>query len=176
MGSRELGLHPVAVGVIFFLVFAIMYNGVPLSLAEFAPRDTTTDEEDRLADAVWADLNEHRTAGGADPMPADRFTAAVAQDTTDDLATSVGGGAPATAVRNATLANRRLECTQVAVGVTLDGASTAEAASHLADAFAATDRGPVFDRPTTRFRAGLGVAVEGDRAFAVYRSCERVDT
>lgn len=177
MDTREAGLHPLAVGVIFFLVFALMYNGLPLSLAEFAPRDTTTDAEDRLADAVWAELNDRRTASGLSTMPSDRFAGGVAQDTTDALAAAAGPGDPGAAVRNVSLTNHRLECTQIPVGVTRDPeASTAETAARIADAFAATDRQPVFDRPKTRFRAGLGVAVEGDRAFAVYRSCEHVDT
>jgi hypothetical protein len=181
MASRTGQLDPLDIGAIFVVVFAAIFGFVQFSEGELLPPDTTDEREDRLRTAVWAELDERRDAQGLDPMPRDRFTRGIAQDTTDTLLddwpegdTSGFPGRP-----NATLPNHRLFCTQLPVRVAAGNVSTppSEATvTAVADAIAAADEDDVRFRPSTRFRAGMGIAVRDGTVYAVYRSCEQVDT
>jgi hypothetical protein len=169
VGRGQLSLLTIA--AIFVVVFAFMYGGVQFSKGELLPADTTTDAEDRLRDAVWEELDERRTAQGLDPMPRDRFMRGTAQDTTDTLAAEwEADGEP-------TLTNHRLFCTQVPARTTPDpSATTDETAEAVAAALVAADETDAVFRPSGQFRAGMGIARANGTVYAVYRSCEQVDT
>jgi hypothetical protein len=162
-------LSALTIAAIFVVVFASIYGGVQLSKGELLPADTTTAAEDDLRDAVWEELNDRREARGIDPMPRDRFVRGTAQDTTDTLATEwTADGEP-------TLTNHRLFCTQVPARTTVE-APADETAVAVADALVAADETETLFRPSGRFRAGMGIARENGTVYAVYRSCEQVDT
>lgn len=171
MGAGRGQLSLLTIAAIFVVVFASMYGGVQLSKGQLLPDDTTTDAEDRLRDAVWEELDDRREARGIDPMPRDRFVRGTAQDTTDTLVAEWG---PA---EQPPLTNHRLFCTQVPVRTTLDGEqSTDEVAATVAAALVAADETDALFRPPGQFRAGMGIAHENGTVYAVYRSCEQVDT
>lgn len=169
VGRGQLSLQTIA--AIFVVVFASIYGGVQLSKGELLPPDTTTDEEDRLRDAIWGELNDRREARGIEPMPRDRFMRGTAQDTTETLAAEWGVD------EEPTLTNNRLFCTQVPVRTTVDAsASRDETAAAVADALVTADETETLFRPSGQFRAGMGIARENGTVYAVYRSCEQVDT
>jgi len=181
MAARSGRLDVIDIGAIFVVVFAAMFGVVQFSEGELLPADTTGEREERLRTAVWQELDERRAAQGRDPMPRDRFTRGIAQDTTDalieDWPEGELGGFPGRP--NATLPNHRLFCTQLPVRVPVGNVSTppSEATvTAVADAIAAADSDDVRFRPATRFRAGMGIAVRDGDVYAVYRSCEQVDT
>lgn len=161
-------LSPLTIAAIFVVVFAFIYGGVQFSKGELLPADTTTAAEDRLHDAVWAELNSRRVAGDLDPIAEDRFMRGTAQDTTDTLAADWSDGEP-------TLTNNRLFCTQVPARTTLEPSTSTDEAA-VADALVAADRTGALFRPPGQFRAGLGIAREEATVYVVYRSCEQVDT
>ena len=171
MGAGRGQLSVLTIAAIFVVVFASIYGGVQLSKGELLPADTTTPAEDSLRDAVWEELNDRREARGVEPMPRDRFVRGTAQDTTDTLAAEWEADA------EPTLTNHRLFCTQVPVQTTVDAsASTDETAAPVVDALVAADETEALFRPPSQFRAGMGIAREGGTIYAVYRTCEQVDT
>jgi hypothetical protein len=175
MSARGGGLTPLSIGAVFVVVLALMYGGVQFSKGELLPADTTDETEDALRDAVWTELDERRAARGLDPMPRDRFMRGIAQDTTDTLAAERAETAGWTDGSSPPLVNTRLFCTQVPVRVEVDG-SEHDPSALVADALVAADDNGVAFRAPDRFRAGMGIAVHEGTVYAVYRSCEQVDT
>lgn len=172
-------LDALTIAAVFVVVFAGMYAGVELREGELLPPDTTTAEEDRLRTAVWGELDERRAARGLAPMPRDRFVRGVAQDTVEAVvARDPGGtGTPGATVDVAGLPNGRLFCSRTVVAVpAANGTATPGTAAAVADALAAAEGSEAIYRSPARFRAGMGIAVHGETVYAVYRSCEQVDT
>ena len=181
MPSHTGKLDLIDIGAIFVVVFVAISGFVQFSEGELLPPDTTDEREERLRTAVWQELDDRRVARGLDPMPRDRFTRGIAQDTTDALLADwpAGNASGFPGRPNATLPNHRLFCAQLPVRVPVGNVSTppSEATvTAVADAIAAADEDDTRFRPATRFRAGMGIAVRNDTVYAVYRSCEQVDT
>lgn len=192
MGTRRGGLDKLTIGAIFVVVFAGLYGGALLWEGELLPPDTTTEAEDDLRDAVWAELNDRRAARGEEPMPQDRGARSIAQDTVDTLlaertTTDRNGSREsaeddefgATPGSDGRLPNTRPYCAQVPARTEVTNLSskprnvTAEA---VADALERADDTGILSRPPSNFRNGLGIAVRGDTVYVVYRSCELADT
>jgi hypothetical protein len=172
-------LDLLTITAIFVVVFALMYGGAQFSEGRLLPEDTTTEAEDDLRSAVWADIDERRDARGLDPMPRDAHVRGIAQDTTDTLVAELSANDPPSTLANATLSNTVLFCTQVPVSVPVENATAAPTnatAEQVADALVAADDHDVLFRPPSAYRAAMGIAVEKGHIYAVYRSCEQVDT
>lgn len=170
-------LDPLTIAAVFIVVFAGIYAGAEFRDGELLPADTTTAAEDELRTAVWTELDDRRAARGLDPMPRDRFVRGIAQDTTEAVVARrpAAGTSPGATVDVAGLPNQRLFCSRVVTAVPAANASAGTAAA-VADALDAADGNGVLYRSPARFRAGMGIAVHDGTAYAVYRSCERVDT
>lgn len=170
-------LSLLTIAAIFLVVFGLIQGGAQLAEGELLPEKTTTESEDTLRDAIWAELNERREAREERPMPHDRFVRGLAQDTTDSLVAELADGPDDRRIGDVALTNTRLFCTQVPVSVPLnEGRATAETATRVGDALEAAAGPVVFSRSPAQFRAGMGIAVRDDVVYVVYRSCEQVDT
>ena len=174
MAPSGQGFGLLDIGAIFLVVFALMYAGVQLSKGDLLPADTTTPAEEAVRAEMWTAIDERREARGLDRMPSDRFVRGVAEDTTESLAAA----SERTDTTEATprLTNHRLFCSQVPVSVSAENRSTRAVAADLVTALDDSPRRSVLYRPSSRFRTGIGVALLGDSAVAVVRSCEQVDT
>jgi len=179
MASQRGGLSPLTIGAIFLVVFALLQGGVQFSNGELLPADTTSDREDSLRDVTWNELNEKRAARDLAPMHRDRFVRGIAQDTTDTIADRASAERPAEDPigDDRSIPNHRLVCTQVPAAVHVEnGTATGDTAAAIADAIETADETNALFRSRSQFRTGIGIAIESDTVYAVFRSCEQVDT
>lgn len=173
MGAQRQGFGLLTIGTIFVVVFTLMYGGVELSKGELLPADTTNQTEEDTRAAMWTEINERRADRGLESMPSDRFVRGIAQDTTDTLVSNSSSNGSEPTERP--LTNTRLFCTQVPVSVQRSN-DTAATGVALVDALDELPERSTLYRPSAQFRSGIGVAIDDGRVYAVFRSCEQVDT
>lgn len=175
-------LSVVAIGIVFMLVFGVMYQVVEFAEDPDLPEDPAEDAEKLVRAAVWERVNEYRA-------DRDRFIASTtaevqieAQQTAEQLAAE---GELAAALASGSgitdeprLPNPGARCTQFAVPVDLtesdsvpvpmpvrhEIADRAVAGFQSLDTIAVLERGPWANN-------GVGVALTNDTAYVTYRSC-----
>lgn len=173
MVAQREGVGLLTIGTIFVVVFTLMYGGVELSQGELLPADTTNQTEEDTRGAMWTEINERRADRGFEPMPSDRFVRGIAQDTTDTLVADTSSNGTERTERP--LTNTRLFCTQVPVSVQRSNDTAATAVALVDELDDSAERSALY-RPSAQFRSGIGVAIDDGRVYAVFRSCEQVDT
>lgn len=173
MGTSSGRLDPLTIGAIFVVVLGSMYAAVLFSEGELFPPDTTDGAEDALRDATWAELNDRRAAEGLDRLPQDRYERGLAQDTVETLVAEHGANAT-NRPPDERLPNAQIVCTQLPASAPVSGADRNVTAAALADELMAAGDS-VLLRPSARFSAALGIVIDDDTAYVVYRSCEQAD-
>jgi hypothetical protein len=180
MAAQKGEIDLLTIAAIFVVVFGLFVGGIQFSEGELLPADTTSRTEDQLRERIWTELNERRAAEGVGRMPPNPSARGIAQDTTNELAPGWFGGAenetdPSADTR---LPNDRPFCTQIPVRVAVANASaepTNATATAVVDALVATEHRNVLFRPSSRFRAGIGIELSDGSLYVVYRSCEQAD-
>lgn len=191
MASSRGRISLLAIGTIFLVVFGTMHLGVQYASGELETYEEPTAEETALRAVVWDAVNERRAARGLDPAQRDAATRAGAQEAARQLAateyftepTAVGirSGAnqslptmgfcyltPAKLTTNAT------DVTGVTVSggsaSTADGVATGAVAERVVSLLASDDGGSAFGR-SNEHKHGIGVVVDGNVVYVVYRTC-----
>jgi hypothetical protein len=177
-----------AIGAIFVVVFGGMYLGVQYAEGDLLHREPTGQLEEQLRDDLRATVDAERAARGLDPAQRDTSTRVAAQDTARWLAT-VDYFAEPTAVGPRSAANHTLPngmgfCHQLPARLTVaeagwpadaDAHSTVpapvtRAVAERATALLASAEVDAIGR-TNSHKHGIGVAVDGDVVYVVYRTC-----
>jgi hypothetical protein len=187
MATHRGGLSGLAIGAIFVVVFATMWGGVQYARGDLLDHEPPTELETQLRADVWDAVNEQRAARGLDPAQRDTATRQGAQETAVRLVTMEYFAEPTAAgIRadaNRTLPNRMGFCyqTPVKLAVTEPGWSpdaeqppsdgvTRTVAGRVTDLLMSVDE-PTVVTQSNEQKHGLGVAVDGDVVYAVYRTC-----
>lgn len=176
-------ISPLTIVTIFLVVLGSMHLGLAYSRGEVLQYEPPAGVEAQLHAGVWAAVNAERAERGLGPALRGSDPQRAAQDTARALVTTDYFGAP-TAVGVRTpgppLPNRKGLCYQVPAKLTVThsgwngGEEISPEASRAVAAdvtrLLASDEVNVLDRPNDH-RHGLGVAVDGDVVYAVYRTC-----
>lgn len=185
MASTRGRLSLLTIGTIFLVVLGTMQIGLQYSRGDL-DREPLTDLERGLRADLWAAVDAERAERGLEPANRETSAQATAQDTARQLATTDYFEAPTAAGRrptaNQSLPNdvglcqqRPVKLTVTHAGWTTSGGGTVSPAVRrdvAAQLFELLDAGEVdlFDRPSDH-QHGLGVVVDGDVVYAVYRTC-----
>lgn len=170
--------------VIFLMVFVGMFEAYEYAQDPDLPTDTADEQERAARAAIWASVNEWRSANGRYQAPRTDEVEIAAQTTAELLAENasiMGPVASGTGIQAGfVLPNAGARCTQYATVVPLSdlGASgddlTAAHRDRLGDRaledFRSVDEISVLTRPTWA-NNGVGVAIQDDNVYVVYRSC-----
>ena len=173
-----------AVATILVIVVGGMDLGLAYSRGELLQSESLTSTEEGLRADVWAAVNERRAGRGLGPAIRGSSPQRDAQDTAREL-TAMDYFEKPTAVglrpgAGTQLPNRKGLCYQVPLKLTVtdsgwDGGESVSPAVSRAVAgdvvrLLGSHEIDVLDRPNDH-RHGLGVAVDGDVVYAVYRTC-----
>jgi hypothetical protein len=182
MAAERGRITPLAIATIFVVVLGSMQLGLAYSRGEVLQPEPLTDVESRLHADVWAAVNADRAERGLDPAQRGSSPRQAAQATARALVTmDYFEASTAVGVRTAgpPLPNRMALCEQVPAKLTVshagwnDGEDVSTEASRAVAAAVTrllADEGGVLGRPNDH-RHGLGVAVDGDVVYVVYRTC-----
>ncbi|WP_318570826.1 hypothetical protein [Salinigranum marinum] len=187
MASARGQLSLLAIVTIFLVVFGTMYAGVQYARGDLIDHEEPTAAEAQLRADVWTAVNAERADRGLDPAQRDTNTRIEAQSMARRLATIDYFTEPtAVGVRpgaNESLPNRKGLCQRVPVKLTVDqpdGVPEAgrplpdEVSRQIADRvvglLASDPRSDVLSRANDQ-KHGIGVAVDGDVVYVVYRTC-----
>jgi hypothetical protein len=187
MASQRGGLSGLAIGAIFVVVFTAMWGGVQYARGDLFDHEPPTDLETQLRTAVWDAINERRAAHGLDPAQRDTATRQGARETAVQLVTIQYFAEPTAAGlrpdANRTLPNRMGFCYQTPAKLTVTEPGwppdvdrprsdevTRAVADRVADLLTSID-GPDVVTQSNEQKHGLGVAVDGDVVYVVYRTC-----
>lgn len=183
MAAERGQISPLAIVTIFVVVLGSMHLGLAYSRGEVLQYEPPTGGEAQLQAAVWDAVNAERAERGLGPALRGSDPQRAAQDTARALvtmdyfeeSTAVGVRTP-----GPPLPNRKGLCYQVPVKLTVtrpewnggEDVSTEVRRSVAEDVIRllASDEVDVLTRPNDH-RHGLGVAVDGDVVYAVYRTC-----
>jgi len=193
MARRSGALDPLDIAAVFVVVFALMYGGVQFTRGELLPEDRNDARETQLRYAVWDALNDNRTEQGyavLDPNDTDTDKAHGVQDVAERLAAdgyfgNVSEGHPTDepAAQSAVTTGTVL-CEQAPAMTTVtdpawnDTASDERVDGDLADSVGARlatlllkGYGPDVAYRGPSFSNRIGLEVDGQQVYVVYRSC-----
>jgi len=184
MTARRGRLSPLAVAAIFVVVLGSMQFGLAYSRGEILRQEPLTDAEERLRAELRAAADAERAAAGLEPARRGESPRQAAQETARALVGMDYFGAPTgVGVRpdaDPPLPNRKGLCYRVPAKLTVDhpgwdggedpsSAASRAVAERLVGLLGTANVG-VLTRPNDH-RHGLGVAIDGDVVYAVYRTC-----
>jgi hypothetical protein len=178
-------LSLLAIGTIFLVVFGAMHAGVQYSRGELLERDPADPLEEQLRAELWVAVNAERADRGLDPAQRDASVRVTAQSTAGQLAAVNYYEEPTAAgIRAGTdgLPNRVGLCDQLPAKLTVDhpgwttdeedvpAAVTRDVARRMTELLATGAEVDLVGRTNT-YKHGIGVAVDGDAVYVVYRTC-----
>jgi hypothetical protein len=179
-------LTPLAIGTIFLVVFGAMHLGVQHSRGELLDRDPPSELERQLHAELWAAADAARADRGLDPAQRDTSVRTAARETAGRLASVDYFAAPTAAgVRpeaEGMLPDRVGLCDRLPAKLTVtepgwtpgDGdvpaALLRSVARRAVDLLASAGPVDLLGRTNT-YKHGIGVAIDGDAVYVVYRTC-----
>jgi hypothetical protein len=185
MGADRGQLSRLAIAAIFIVVIGTMHVAVQYSRGEILHRESPTDLETDLRAAIWNRLDAERVERGFEPAARETTVRVPATETARTLLErDYYGTRSAVGVRETEepLPNRQPLCSQVPVKYTVSrpgwnatgdrgvpDAVVADVADELVRQFgrAAVDVTAI----RNDHRHGIGIAVDGNVVYAVYRYC-----
>ena len=177
-----------SIGVIFVLVFAGMYGAVQFAEGDLLSENPADIREREVANALWTIVSSWRADRNLQSATRVERVRIEAQETAELLESegrSIDAVAAGPASKDSTsLPNGHAECDQLATSVAVpppgyDDVATKTVSMQVSEDVAAkafaklrtVDSAGVLDR-SSRSMNGVGVAIDGDRAYVVYRSCQ----
>lgn len=175
MAAHRGGLGRLAIVAVFAVVLGTMQFGLAYSRGEILSQDPLTGAEERLHADLWGAVPNGRTRG-SNPRGEGRARAGPHRTRPGRWS----GGTTSDRRRPPPLPNRKGLCYRVPARLTVthpgwDGgedpsrAASRAVAARLTELLAGAEVG-VLTRPNDH-RHGIGVAVDGDVVYAVYRAC-----
>jgi hypothetical protein len=187
MASARGRLSLLAIVTIFLVVFGTMYAGVEYARGDLIDREEPSELERQLGDHVREAVDEARADRGLEPAQSDTSTRVEARATAVRLTTMDYFVEPtAVGVRpdaDGSLPNTKGLCRRVPLkltvthpawnaseGATVPDAVTRHVADRVVDLYANDAGTDVLGRSNAQ-QHGIGVAVEGNVVYVVYRLC-----
>jgi hypothetical protein len=183
MAARQGRLSLLAVVAVFAVVLGSMQFGLAYSRGEILRQDPLTGAEEQLRADLRERVDAERAAAGLEPARRGEGPRGAAQETARALVGTDYFDAPTAAglrPDGTALPNRKGLCYRVPAKLTVthpgwnggespSRASSRAVATRLTGLLASAEVG-VLHRPNDH-RHGVGVAVDGDVVYAVYRAC-----
>lgn len=184
MARRPGGLGLLTISAIFVVVLGTMQLGVLYTEGKFPPRDPPSETEQQLRAAVWERVDAVRAERGQSPVDPDTGVQTTARATAVSLTerTYFDPDAP-TAVGlqpDQALPESKGLCRRLPAKLTVDDPdwgpdgvppAVRTAVATRVVALLAENGPPDLLDPADGEQVGLGVAVDGDTVYVVYRAC-----
>lgn len=176
-------LSPLAIGVVFAVVIAMMNLGVQGWEQDTLEYEPPTDLEQRLRDAIWEEVDDERAERNRTAAIRGSSPRGTAQTTARELTTRAYFDAP-TAIGlqsgEAALPNAKGFCDRVPAKLTVNASGWGDRSvsnetihavgDRVVDLFGTHTEQPIILR-SNEFSHGMGVAVDGEQIYVVYRTC-----